>query len=155
MRWKSSLSLPSGNSTTALSANIPVRKEKGHQGNHRLISKLPPKTASVPMDGDSIPQTQQKIIDVLHMDYSTFTNSAFLRQGHADEFTTSSPAKRKQVLVNILGLSYYDGFETQAKDIARQREMLRAQLMVSIADIDRELQMKAPAKRNYRRLRLS
>ena len=95
------------------------------------------------MDGDSIPQTQQKIIDVLHMDYSTFTNSAFLRQGHADEFTTSSPAKRKQVLVNILGLSYYDGFEAQAKDIVKQREMLRAQLMVSIADIDRELAQKA------------
>ena len=83
---------------------------------------------SVRMDGDTIPQTQQKIIDVLHMDYSTFTNSAFLRQGHADEFTTSSPAKRKQVLANILGLTDYDGFETQAKDIVRQREMLRTQL---------------------------
>ena len=38
------------------------------------------------------------------------------------------PAKRKQVLVNILGLAYYDGFEAQAKDIVKQREMLRAQL---------------------------
>ena len=51
------------------------------------------------------------------MDYNTFTNSAFLRQGHADEFTTSNPAKRKQVLVNILGLAYYDGFEAQAKEL--------------------------------------
>ncbi len=106
------------------------------------------------MDGDSIPQTQQKIIDVLHMDYGTFTNSAFLRQGHADEFTTSSPAKRKQVLVNILGLAYYDGFEAQAKDIVKQREMLRAQLMVSIADIDRELELKATGEEELRQAQL-
>ena len=118
-------------------------KRKGASGQSSLTFQIAAENSFRSMDGDSIPQTQQKIIDVLHMDYSTFTNSAFLRQGHADEFTTSSPAKRKQVLVNILGLSYYDGFETQAKDIVRQREMLRAQLMVSIADIDRELQMKA------------
>jgi exonuclease SbcC len=118
-------------------------KRKGASGQSSLNFQIAAENSFRAIDGDSIPQTQQKIIDVLHMDYSTFTNSAFLRQGHADEFTTSSPAKRKQVLVNILGLSYYDGFETQAKDIARQREMLRAQLMISIADIDRELQMKA------------
>ena len=118
-------------------------KRKGASGQSSLNFQIAAGDTFRAMDGDSIPQTQQKIIDVLHMDYSTFTNSAFLRQGHADEFTTSSPAKRKQVLVNILGLSYYDGFETQAKDIARQHELLRAQLMVSIADIDRELQMKA------------
>jgi exonuclease SbcC len=117
-------------------------KRKGASGQSSLSFQIAVENNFRAMDGDSMPQTQQKIIDVLHMDYGTFTNSAFLRQGHADEFTTSSPAKRKQVFVNILGLSYYDGFETQAKDIVRQREMLRAQLLVSIADIDRELQMK-------------
>jgi len=48
-----------------------------------------------------------------------------------------------------------DGFENQAKDVVKQREMLRAQLMVSIADIDRELQLKARVKRNYRKPGLS
>jgi DNA repair protein SbcC/Rad50 len=129
-------------------------KRKGASGQSSLSFQIAAENGFRPMDGDSIPQTQQKIIDVLHMDYSTFTNSAFLRQGHADEFTTSSPAKRKQVLVNILGLSYYDGFETQAKDIVRQREMLRAQLMVSIADIDRELQMKAAGEDELQKARV-
>ena len=60
------------------------------------------------ISGDGIRQTEQKIRDTLHMDYDTFINSAFLRQGHADEFTIANPAKRKQVLADILGLSVYD-----------------------------------------------
>ena len=59
--------------------------------------------------GNSVQQTQQEIIKVLHMDYSTFINSALLLQGRADEFTVSNPAKRKQVLADILGLSFYHG----------------------------------------------
>ena len=118
-------------------------KRRGTSGQSSLTFQIANGSSFRSMDGDSILQTQQKIIDVLHMDYNTFTNSAFLRQGHADEFTTSNPAKRKQVLVNILGLAYYDGFETQAKDAARQRELMRATLTVSIADINRELEQKA------------
>jgi len=95
-----------------------------------------------PITGNTIAQTQQKIIDTLHMDYDTFTNSAYLRQGHADEFTTASPARRKQVLASILGLSYYDDLETQAKELARQREAEKEQLESSIRDILEELARK-------------
>ena len=121
-------------------------KKRGASGQSSLTFQIATGSGFRPLDCDSIPLTQQKIIEVLHMDYNTFTNSAFLRQGHADEFTTSSPAKRKQVLVNILGLAYYDGYETQAKDIVKQRELLRATLAVSIADINRELEQKAAAE---------
>ena len=121
-------------------------KRRGASGQSSLNFQIATGNGFRAMDGDSILQTQQKIIDALHMDYDTFTNSAYLRQGHADDFTTADPAKRKQVLVNILGLTYYDGFETQAKDIVKQREMLRAQLAVSIADINRELAQKPDAE---------
>ena len=121
-------------------------KRRGASGQSSLNFQIANGSGFRAIDGDTIAQTQQKIIDVLHMDYTTFTNSAYLRQGHADEFTTSSPAKRKQVLVNILGLTYYDGFESQARDIVKQREMLRAQLTASIADIDRELSQKPAAE---------
>ena len=117
-------------------------KRRGTSGQTSLTFQIANNGSFRPLDADSISQTQQKIIDVLHMDYNTFTNSAFLRQGHADEFTNSSPAKRKQVLVNILDLVHYDGYEAQAKDIVRQREMLGATLAVSIADINRELEQK-------------
>ncbi|MFC1913186.1 AAA family ATPase [Chloroflexota bacterium] len=94
------------------------------------------------ISGDSINKTQQKIIDVLHMDYLTFTNSAFLRQGHADEFTQQPPVKRKEVLANILGLSFYDGLEEQAKDLAQQQEIEKIQLDNAIKDIGDELARK-------------
>ncbi len=118
-------------------------KRRGASGQSSLNFQIATGGSYRAMDDDSIAQTQQKIIDILHMDYNTFTNSAFLRQGHADEFTTSSPAKRKQVLVNILGLAYYDAFETQAKDIAKQHEIMKTQLAISITDINRELERKA------------
>jgi DNA repair protein SbcC/Rad50 len=118
-------------------------KHRGTSGQSTLNLQMASENGFRSIDGDTMSQTQQKIIDVLHMDYNTFTNSAYLRQGHADEFTTSSPAKRKQVLVNILGLAYYDDFETQAKDISKQREMLKTQLIITITDINRELEEKA------------
>jgi exonuclease SbcC len=92
--------------------------------------------------GDSITQTQQKIIDILRMDYATFINSAFLRQGHADEFTNQPPTKRKEVLGNILGLSFYDELEEQAKERARQQEAEKEQLDHAIKDIGDELAQK-------------
>ncbi len=92
--------------------------------------------------GDSVTQTQQKIIDTLHMDYDTFINSAFLRQGHADEFTIKRPVERKQVLADILELSLYDELEAKAKDLAKQQETEKAQLESAIQEIDNELAQK-------------
>ena len=92
--------------------------------------------------GNTIDQTQQKIIEVLHMDYDTFINSAYLRQGHADEFTRQDPAKRKEVLGSILGLSFYDTLEERAKELARKNEMDTAQLENTIGEIAGELARK-------------
>ena len=89
--------------------------------------------------GNSVTQTQQKIIDILHMDYSTFVNSAFLRQGHADEFTIKRPSERKEVLADILELSFYDRLEEHAKNLAKEQEIEKAQLESTIKDISDEL----------------
>jgi len=92
--------------------------------------------------GNSIRETQEEIIRRLHMDYDTFINSAFLRQGHADEFTLKRPTERKQVLADILGLSLYDELEEQAKELAKQQEADRALAESTIKDIDAELARK-------------
>ena len=94
------------------------------------------------ISAERIRLTEQKIIDILHMDYDTFINSAFLRQGHADEFTQQPPSKRKEVLANILGLSLYDALEEQAKEQAKEQENERAQLDSAITEIDAELVQK-------------
>jgi exonuclease SbcC len=63
--------------------------------------------------------TQQTIISHLKMDYETFVNSAYLRQGRADEFMLKRPSDRKQILADMLTLSQYDELAERAKDIAR------------------------------------
>ncbi len=60
--------------------------------------------------------TQAKIERVLHLDYNTFINSAFLRQGRADEFTVKTATERKRVLSDILGLDRWQVYEERAKE---------------------------------------
>jgi len=117
-------------------------KKRGSSGQPVLELQISTGGGFHPITGNSIAQTQQKIIDILHMDYDTFVNSAYLRQGHADEFTRQAPAKRKEVLGNILGLSLYDELEEQAKELAKQQETEKTQLESTISDISDELAQK-------------
>jgi exonuclease SbcC len=91
--------------------------------------------------------TQARINGILRMDYDTFINSAFLVQGRADEFTVKSPADRKQVLADILGLALYDRAEEIAKDKAREADQRIAELNAQLREIEREL-VNLPAYRD-------
>lgn len=64
--------------------------------------------------------TQQIISRHLRLDYDTFINSAYLRQGRADEFMLKRPSDRKQILADLLKLNQYDEVAEQAKEKARQ-----------------------------------
>ncbi len=64
--------------------------------------------------------TQQLILEHLKLDYETFVNSAYLRQGRADEFMLKRPTERKQILADLLKLDQYDHVSEQAKDQSRQ-----------------------------------
>ncbi|MEL6902942.1 MAG: SMC family ATPase [Cyanobacteria bacterium J06606_4] len=63
--------------------------------------------------------TQKYILQQLNIDYETFVNSAYLRQGRADEFMLKRPSERKQVLADLLKLDRYDHLAEQAKEQAR------------------------------------
>jgi exonuclease SbcC len=82
--------------------------------------------------------TQQLILHHLKLDYETFINSAYLRQGRADEFMLKRPSERKQILADLLKLNQYDLLAEQAKEQARQ---LKAELNL----IDRTLETTAAA----------
>ena len=71
------------------------------------------------LTGATLRETQDLIVQTLRMSYEVFSNSGFLRQGHADEFTRRKPAERKAVLAEILGLGEYEALETRAKERAR------------------------------------
>lgn len=64
--------------------------------------------------------TQAKIEKIVGLDFETFANSAFLRQGQSNEFSKKTPKERKQILANILGLSRYDALVKLALDHARK-----------------------------------
>lgn len=73
-----------------------------------------------PITGNSVRDTENRIRELLHMDYETFVNTAFLLQGQADIFTRSSPSKRKEVLAEVLDLTYYQKLEQRAKEWSRK-----------------------------------
>ena len=95
-----------------------------------------------PLTGNSVRETEAKIRSLLHMDYDTFVNSAFILQGRADMFTTSGAAKRKQVLGEVLDLSWYDRLAEKARGESREQERTTERLEAEIAGIDRELSHK-------------
>ncbi len=90
----------------------------------------------------TIKATQQKIIDTLHLSFETFTNSSFLRQGHADEFTTKGPTDRKRILADILGLAHYDKLEEKAKEKIKDADTKLKLLEYQLLEIDAELSQK-------------
>jgi DNA repair protein SbcC/Rad50 len=65
-----------------------------------------------------IKDTQKLIDQYLKIDYETFTNSAYLRQGKADEFMMKKPSERKQILADLLKLDQYEVLSDQAKKVA-------------------------------------
>jgi exonuclease SbcC len=86
--------------------------------------------------------TEERLCQLLRLDYDTFINSAFLMQGRADEFTTKRPGERKQVLANILGLDIYDRYEERAKELARERAAAAEALSQEIRRLDEEIARK-------------
>jgi exonuclease SbcC len=83
--------------------------------------------------------TQTKIDELLRLDYDTFVNSAFLLQGRADEFTTKTPAQRKQVLANILGLDVWEVYEKRARERMTTTKAAIERLDGRLSEIEREL----------------
>ena len=63
--------------------------------------------------------TQQAIQKQLRLDYNTFINSAYLRQGRADEFTLKRPGDRKRLLAEMLQLEQYDRLAEQCRERVR------------------------------------
>jgi len=90
----------------------------------------------------TIKTTQEKIINCLHLTFETFTNSSYLRQGHADEFTTKGPTDRKRILADILGLSHYDLLEEKAKEKIKEIQGKLQLLEYQTLEIEAELSQK-------------
>lgn len=115
------------------------RRRSGKRGSSLLDLQIHDNGRWRSLAESSIRTTEEKITRLLHLDYETFINSAFLRQGRADEFTIKTPAERKRVLSDILGLDIWQEYEERAK---ARLETIRAEFRLNdlrLEEIEREL----------------
>ena len=82
---------------------------------------------------NTVRETSARISEILNMDFKTFVNTAYLAQGQADLFTTSTPTERKKCLAEVLDLSYYQRLSEDAN--ARSRR-IQAEIQQAITAIN-------------------
>lgn len=83
--------------------------------------------------------TQEKIESIIGLSYESFINSAFLKQGSANEFSKKSAKERKEVFSAILGLGLYDTIRTKALQKIKIEQSRVATLNTFIDKIDNNL----------------
>jgi exonuclease SbcC len=84
-------------------------------------------------------ETEAQIEHLLHMNYDTFTNASFLLQGKADQFTTHTANKRKEILAELLGVTEWERYREAAADTRKAEEGNFMLLEARLADILEEL----------------
>jgi len=115
------------------------RRKAGKRGSSLLDFQVRDEERWRPLTEGGIRATQERIEHVLRLDYETFINSAFLRQGHADEFTVKTAAERKRVLSDILGLDRWAVYEERAKEWLRSVRVEAEMIELRLAEIEAEL----------------
>ncbi|MBZ8180371.1 exonuclease subunit SbcC [Oscillatoria salina] len=94
------------------------------------------------ISGKGVKDTQEQILGQIRLDYDTFINSAYLRQGRADEFMSRRPNERKQILADLLKLSQYEELAEKAKDLSKQYKGQAEELEQSLQVLVQQLQEK-------------
>lgn len=92
------------------------------------------------LTGRGMRATQDVIQHRVRLDYDTFINSAYLRQGRADEFMLKRPSERKQILADLLKLDQYDELAERARERSRQIKAELVALRKTIETVERQLQ---------------
>ncbi|MFC1845756.1 SbcC/MukB-like Walker B domain-containing protein [Candidatus Dependentiae bacterium] len=92
-----------------------------------------------PLTDKTIRATQQKIEQTIRLTFEAFTNSAFLRQGQANEFSKKSPKDRKEIFAQILGLQQYEDVRKLAMERAKDAVAKKTGLNALQEKIEAEL----------------
>lgn len=92
--------------------------------------------------GKGLTETENKIKDCLKIDYHTFTHSAYLRQGKADEFMLKSPSERKKILADLLKLEQYEKLANEAKELAKEFKIKAEEINRTLEENKNKLEKK-------------
>lgn len=81
------------------------------------------------LSGSTSGETNDRIVNLLKIDYKTFVNSAYFRQNDISEFATSEASKKKEILKSIVDISKWDAYEKEGKKKAKeiQTEIIKFQ----------------------------
>ncbi|NJL97981.1 MAG: SMC family ATPase [Synechococcaceae cyanobacterium SM2_3_2] len=99
--------------------------------------------------------TQLGIQQQLRLDYETFINSAYLRQGKADEFTLKRAGERKQILADILKLSQYDDLAERCREQVKQYRTAADQLQGKLDQLQHHQTHQTQLEQQYAQLQHS
>lgn len=129
-----------------------------YEGNQYLVRRTNPRgetkelslSIRADQDADSKPiwnsltertlrETDQKITEILRLDYESFVNASFFLQGEADQFTQHTPAARKKILAQILGLEIWETYRARALESRRRAERELNTLDGRLTEIEAEL----------------
>jgi exonuclease SbcC len=129
---------------------------RGKTGILELQTRPTAKAASEPLPLDqgawkplterTLKETQSRIEQILRLDYDTFVNASFFLQGKADLFAQQTPARRKEVLGNILGMEIWEIYKARAAEKRRRQEAELATVLGRLGEIGAELSEEAPRR---------
>ncbi|MCS6777132.1 MAG: SMC family ATPase [Chloroherpetonaceae bacterium] len=115
------------------------RRGKSSASEWHLAQQIDSSGQWVSIGGSSQRETAQQIVKLLSMEYDTFVNSAYLQQGHADEFTRKTPVERKRILAEVLGLQRFDRLEALARARWQERKQEVNELENELRLLDAEI----------------
>lgn len=101
-----------------------------------------------PLTEATMSRTQDRIIDILRLDYETFINASFFLQGKADQFAQQTPGNRKKILSTILGLERWETYRNTASRMIREIEQEKSAQTGTLQEIEAELGEEAERKAN-------
>lgn len=88
---------------------------------------------------NGIKETQQKIIEIIGMDYRSFISSTVLTQEEYDKFIKMNPSEAKDVLINILGLDSYETKRLVAAEIVKNAKEVSSVSNISLENLRKNL----------------
>ncbi len=98
----------------------------------------------------TIKTTNEKIIKILKIPYEIFVNSSYLRQGHADEFTSKTASERKDILSEVLDLGYYEELSAKAREKARISEDKIKLIAFNLEDLQNQIAAKSGVEKSLK-----
>lgn len=111
-----------------------IERSKTREGEHKLkfyINNID--------QSEKITETQEKINNVIKMNYDTFLDTVCLGQGQSNRFMNKKPNQRKDVFIQVLGLDKYEVLEKYTKELKKDNKIKIDSLNVQISNLNNKI----------------